>query len=84
MCVWLDTAKGELVKDTVFLKLLGELQDSLPKDGLQEEMNSLTASLASSIKHYSTGVSSPVTQPHNSIQSFLKVCTHVGMYAVQC
>ena len=77
MCVWLDTAKGELVKDTVFLKLLGELQDNLPKDGLMEEMNSLTASLANSIKHFSASpaASSPVSSTHNSIQSFLKVST---------
>jgi hypothetical protein len=62
------------VKDSTFLKLLRELQDSLPKDNLPDQLVALTSALASSIKQYSISASaaSPV-QHGNSIQSFLKV-----------
>lgn len=58
----------------MFLKLLRELQDLLPKDGLNEQLDVLTIALATSIRHFSnlsTGSFSPVSQ--HSIQSFLKV-----------
>ena len=78
VCIWLKTAKAELVKDTVFLKLLTVLQDSLQKDALLPQLTDLTSSLADSIKNskVSGGASSPI-MPHshtgNSLPSFLKV-----------
>ena len=47
MCIWIHTAKAELLKDLVFLKLLNELQDRIAEDGLA---NHLTTTLADSIK----------------------------------
>ena len=47
VCIWIRTAKAELVKDMVFLKLLHELQDRIAEDGLA---NHLTSTLADSIK----------------------------------
>ena len=47
VCIWIRTAKAELVKDMVFLKLLHELQDRIAEDGLA---NHLTTTLADSIK----------------------------------
>ena len=47
MCIWIRTAKAELLKDMIFLKLLNELQDKIAEDGLS---NHLTTTLADSIK----------------------------------
>ena len=76
VCIWLKTANAELVKDVTFLKLLRELQDSLPKDGLTQQLTELTSSLATSIKSSNTTSSSSSPSPATAsigIQSFLKV-----------
>ena len=71
VCIWLKTAKAEVIKDKAFLKLLKELQDCLEKDGLTLQMTSLTSYLAESIKSSSVA-SSPISIPHSHL-SFLKV-----------
>lgn len=60
VCIWIKTAKAELVKDMVFLKLLNELQDKLTEDGLA---NHLTAALADSIKAGASRGSSLTSSP---------------------
>ena len=69
MCIWIRTAKAELVKDMTFLKLLHELQDLIAEDGLA---NHLTSTLADSIKESagrSGGLASSPILP-------LKVCVY--------
>lgn len=58
VCIWIRTAKAELLKDLVFLKLLHELQDRIAEDGLA---NHLTTTLADSIKESATKGSGVVT-----------------------
>ncbi len=76
MCIWLKTAKAEVIKDQAFLKLLADLQDSLAKDGLQLQLTSLSTYLAESIKSSSAGSSAnagtPVSSGHSQF-SFLRV-----------
>lgn len=48
--MWLDIAKGDLVKDVVFQQTLKKIQDSLIIDKLEEEMKQLTVKLTESIK----------------------------------
>ena len=50
VAVWVRTAKSQLVKDAVFLKLLQELQDGLEEDRLKEEQDILNVSLSESIR----------------------------------
>lgn len=74
MCIWILTAKAELVKDKVFLELLKEIQDCLAKDGLTEQLKALTTCLAESIKSSTTNLSAS-----GSDLMPLKVCVCVCM-----
>ena len=50
MMMWLEIAKGDIVKDPVFQQMLGKIQDSLVLDKLDSDMKDLTVKLTESIK----------------------------------
>lgn len=50
LIMWLDIAKGDLVKDLVFQQTLKKIQDLLIVDKLEDEMKQLTVKLTESIK----------------------------------
>ena len=50
MMMWLEIAKGDIVKDPVFQQMLGNIQDSLIRDKLDSDMKELTVKLTQSIK----------------------------------
>lgn len=63
--IWICTCKAELVKDTVFLQLLRDIQDGLTKDNLKDQQALLNTSLTDSIRSGGTpGVGAGVNSAH--------------------
>lgn len=72
LIIWLDVAKGDLVKDPIFQQTLGKIQDQLAQDNLLTELKELSAKLTESMKQRPGAVLSEAAK--TSISSIFPVC----------